>query len=523
MSDHAGEEFYELDGINVKSPGGLELSHTDGQVRRSGIEFNDSFSPDLHHDYSNSATRCPIRYADLNNEIDYNEPVVYDVDPNHYMSYDFNAKKKTNAAERIRNVFNAIYGIEKYARETSEDLNHALVITSDQDDLRDIVNVFQDHMDNIYLIIGELGSYMSDSYFSTIDLTEMNQNIIDYNTYSETYFADTVEITEDTVKRIREAAYFLVPGNASVCADPIEEIMKVLYDKVAALVVARGILKDVPEGKHTIQRILWDIYEQCLIVQYGDTVYDSIEDAVGDVGNVLYPVPWGHLFYIPLSALIVKQGCTDLNFDPETVFIIKQYMYADVEQEGFADYVARALANKALKYIYGILDGTYPVGKADTLKHTDLITGTIIEYDDGDFFLNYDNLRNRITIVNNLNENAYNNKHALSAYQGYILNQNKLARDGSQSMTGSLLPQNNEAIDLGSSAKRWRTLYVKNIDASGDVTIGGTLKTKDGAVYVKSGGTNQKSPTVNWLEASSRTAADASWGSYQNGTVVVCW
>ncbi|MBQ3422837.1 MAG: hypothetical protein IJH34_14530, partial [Romboutsia sp.] len=129
----------------------------------------------------------------------------------------------------------------------------------------------------------------------------------------------------------------------------------------------------------------------------------------------------------------------------------------------------------------------------------------------------------RITIVNNLNENAYNNKHALSAYQGYILNQNKLARDGSQSMTGSLLPQNNEAIDLGSSAKRWRTLYVKNIDASGDVTIGGTLKTKDGAVYVKSGGTNQKSPTVNWLEASSRTAADASWGSYQNGTVVVCW
>ncbi|MBQ3423449.1 MAG: hypothetical protein IJH34_17730, partial [Romboutsia sp.] len=176
---HAGEEFYELDGINVKSPGGLELSHTDGQVRRSGIEFNDSFSPDLHHDYSNSATRCPIRYADLNNEIDYNEPVVYDVDPNHYMSYDFNAKKKTNAAERIRNVFNAIYGIEKYARETSEDLNHALVITSDQDDLRDIVNVFQDHMDNIYLIIGELGSYMSDSYFSTIDLTEMNQNIID--------------------------------------------------------------------------------------------------------------------------------------------------------------------------------------------------------------------------------------------------------------------------------------------------------------------------------------------------------
>lgn len=31
----SGEEFYKLDGINVKSPGGLELSLTDGTVRRS--------------------------------------------------------------------------------------------------------------------------------------------------------------------------------------------------------------------------------------------------------------------------------------------------------------------------------------------------------------------------------------------------------------------------------------------------------------------------------------------------------
>jgi hypothetical protein len=39
----------------------------------------------------------------------------------------------------------------------------------------------------------------------------------------------------------------------------------------------------------------------------------------------------------------------------------------------------------------------------------------------------------------------------------------------------NLIPLINNRFDLGTSANRWRTLYVNNIDASGKVNIGGTL------------------------------------------------
>lgn len=517
---YSGEEFYVLDGINVSSPGGLELSHTDGQVRRSGIEFNDKFSPDLYHSYATSADRLPIRYTDLNNGVDYNEPVVYNVDPNHYMSYDYNAKKKTQASERIRNIYNAIYGAYEYNKELADKLEHALTITTDQDELRKIVDLFVDHMDSIYLLIGELGSFLTDSYFDAIDKTRLNTNIQRYGTYMQAYFSASTTITTSTPKRMIDASYFLIPGGATVCADPARDILDSMYANIQNLTVGTGVLKNVPEGKHTIQRVLWDIYENCLIVQYGDTVYDSLEDAIQNVGTVVYPVPWGHLFYIPLAALVIRQGCVDINTDTETAIVIKQYMYGDTEQEGFADYMARALAKKALLYIYGIFDGTYPVAKSDTLKYTE--DGEDI-YVSGDYYLEYDNLRHRITLIDSLDESSYNNKHALSARQGYVLNQNKLARDGSQTFTGTtgntaLRPETNGASDLGTSALRWKTLYVQ------DLNVSGTIKMNSGAQFVYSGSPsgNSASPTVVRLEATSNPST-STWNGYENKTLVVAW
>ena len=518
---YAGEEFYTLDGINLASPGGLELSHTDGHVRRSGIEFNDKFSPDLYHSYATSAQRLPLRYTNLNNEVDYNEPVVYNVDPKHYMSYDYNAKKKTAASERIRNILNAIYGIYDYNKELADELHHAITITTEQSEYRRIVNLFVEHMDGIYLLVGELGSFLQDEYFQAISRTRMNSNIVLYNNFMEANFGDAVTIGLETVQAMIDASYYLIPGNIGICADPMRSILTDMYDDIQQLPVGAGVLKNVPAGKHTIQRVLWDIYENCLIVQYGDEVYDSLEDAIAAVGAVVYPVPWGHLFYIPLAALVIRENCTDINLDSETAIVIKQYMYADTEQEGFADYMARALAKKALLYIYGIFDGTYPVAKSDTLKYTE---GGETYYESGDYYLEYDNLRNRVTIVNNLNESTYNSKHALSAYQGYVLNQGKVARDGSQTFTGTqgaFRPEttstsDSTGTDIGSSSNRWKTVYARNLNVTG------TIQMSNGAQFVYSGGTNMN-PTVVRLEATAKSTADGNWNNYENKTVVVAW
>ena len=465
----AGEEFYKLDGINVKSPRGLELSHTDGIVQRSGIEYTDRFSPDLYHSFSSPDIRMPLRYSNLSNEIDYTQDVTYNVDPNHYMSYDSNSKKKNAASERIRNIYNSIYGIEEYAETIAVALSEALSQSLGQSEYRRILNIYKAHMNTIYALISELGNYMQDSYFSTINLTNLNQNIADYLVYDETYFADTVRITSDTVVRVRDSIYFLVSGNSMVCNIPIVEVLEVIYNAVNDLSVGTGTLNTVPTDKFTLQRVLWDIYEDCLIVQYGDTVFDTVEDAIAQVGSMLYPVPFGRLIYIPLAVLVLKQGTTDINTDPESVILIKQYIYADSEQEGFADYIARSLANRALNYIYGIFDGTYPVAKSDTLKY---LNNGVATYVSGDFYLEYDNLRNSVQVINSLNESSYDSKKALSANQGKVLNDNKLARDGSQTFTGAqgaLRPESNNSVDLGTSSLRWKTLYSTGVSSAGNV------------------------------------------------------
>lgn len=494
------------------------------QLEEVGIEFDDDFSPDLYRCFNLVTERVPLRYTNLKNEVDYTQEVTWDIDPNHYMVYDFNSKKKTNAQERIRNIYNADYDIIAYANEIADAVHHALTITDDQVELKKIANLFVSKMDAIYLLVGDLGSYMEDSYFDGINKNRLTVNIKAYNDYMEANLnIDENDVTEDTVTAIRNGAYLIEVGNSEVCADPLNSVLDSLYDAIGELTVAEGELKEVPEEQFTLQRVLWDIYEGCLIVQYGDTVYEKLEDALEDANNMIYPVPFGHLLYIPLAALALPQGCTDINTDTEAVIIIKKFMYADEVQDEYADYVARGLANKALAYIYGILDGTYSVGKADSLKHTD-DEGNVV-YDDGDFFLNYDNLRNRVTVINNLNESTFNNKHALSAYQGYLLNQNKLNRDGSQPMTGtlkaqSIVPTANNKYDLGSSANRWNKIWAKDIDLSGNLVVGGTITNKNGGQYVVTGPTIK---TAVRLEAGSKSAIDGAWSGYQNGTVAVCW
>ena len=412
-----------------------------------------------------------------------------------------------------------------------------MTITTEQKDLKAIVQSYLNYTNSIYIMAGELASYLNNNdCFKSIDLKRLNSNITAYTNYVNTKINLSV-ITGAVVTAIRDCAYLVEVGKPAVCADPLKSVLNTLENEIAKLTISPGQLYDVPEGKFTIQRVLWDIYEDCFILQYGDTLFDNLDAALEMVAEVLYPVPFGRLMYIPLGLFVVKQGCTDINKDDESILISKKSTYADSSQEDFADYVARAMASKALKYIYEILDGTTAVGKADSLKHTDLATGTKTEYDDGDFFLNYDNLRNKITVVNNLTTNVHDSKKSLSAYQGYVLNQNKLARDGSQPMTGTLqaqtiTPVTNNTYNLGSSDLRWKNIYSKglNVDGSatisgnttikGGLTVSGDLKSSAGGKYVVTGPT---AFTAVRLEANSKATIESNWSKFQNGTVAVCW
>ena len=82
------------------------------------------------------------------------------------------------------------------------------------------------------------------------------------------------------------------------------------------------ILADVPNNKFTVQRILYDVYSDCLIFQYGDALYDSMSSALSSVNNVSFPFPFDSLMFIPIGLLFIKKGATDLS-DPDEAILIQ--------------------------------------------------------------------------------------------------------------------------------------------------------------------------------------------------------
>ena len=198
---NSAEEFYEVDGMNVKACGGLSLSLTEGTVKRSGIDFTDKYSPDLYTFTYNASLAKDIRYVNANNKLSYLDNVTDVIDPNQKL---------------------------------------------------------------------------------------------DYNTKT---------------------------------------------------------LSNVGADAWTIQRILWDVYEECFIVQYGDTEFATFEAAAAGTSFVSYPAPFDKTMYIPLAVLVVKQGAIDLSDSTQARIVTRREIDVDSPVNGIEDLVAQAKAENALAQI----------------------------------------------------------------------------------------------------------------------------------------------------------------------------
>lgn len=96
-----------------------------------------------------------------------------------------------------------------------------------------------------------------------------------------------------------------------------------LVDTTKILNYKTNVLSTLPDDTFSVQRILYDVYTDCLIMQYGDTEYPDLRTALSSIGNVTYPFPYNELMFIPLGNMFVKSNCTDLS-DPEQCIITQQ-------------------------------------------------------------------------------------------------------------------------------------------------------------------------------------------------------
>jgi hypothetical protein len=510
---NAADEFYTVDGMYVKSPGGLELSQTSGTVKRSGIDFTDKVSPDVSQFYNVTSERVPIRYINIFNEVDYTKDTTYEIEPNKYMIYNMNKNLKIDAEELIAKIQNLYYLIDEHSNEVADELHESIIAGGSQEDLTQIVHAYTDYINIIYSQVDVLYNLLDSEVLSSVNRDRLKENKEAVDNYLEAYLNDSaidLGISEVQVTAIRNFVYYILNTNLTVCNIPLEDMLQEVQDDLNSITFDAGSILEVPEGKFTIQRILWDVYEKSLICQYGDTLYDTFNQAVQGTGLLEYPAPFGKTIYIPLAIIVLKSGITSINDDSDTIIIDRRWIEVDQENSGYADYVARAKADKALDQITKILNGDIAVAKADSLKYTDSNGNT--QYVSGDYYLDYNNLNNKVEVINNLTTNTYNSKQALSAYQGYILNNNKVDKSG-DTMTGTLngmniIPKTTDLYTLGNSSKYWDAIYVNSI-----------YKGSTSNTYVYSTGSSVLD--VRALAKSSVT--DSYWSKLPNKTLLFCW
>ena len=391
---NAADEFYDVEGMYIKSPGGLQLSQTSGTVKRSGIDFTDKVSPDIAQFYNLASERVPLRYINNLNEVDYTKNSTYNVESDKYMIYNMNKKLKIEAEDYIRLIQNLYYGIKEYSYNTAQELHDSIVAGGDLEDLQQIIKVYTSYIDIIYTEVDKLYDLLGNEVLNTVRRAALleNKNLI-YN-YINLYLSDSAistSITETQVTAIKNIPAYIININLSICPNPLDNTLQEIQDGLNNISFDAGEIKPVPAGKFTIQRILWDVYEKTLICQYGNTIYNSFNEAVEGTGLVEYPAPFGKTIYIPLAIMIIKSGITSVNDDSETIIIDRRWTIVDQEMSSYADYVARAKVDKALNQIQQILNGDLVVQKTRTLYSS-------VGYKDGDYYLNYDNLTNKPTI-----------------------------------------------------------------------------------------------------------------------------
>ena len=467
---NAADEFYEVTGCYIKSPGGLNLSTTSGTIKRSGIDFTDKVSPDLMNIYNLASEAVPIRYVNTANEVDYAQAAGSTVITNKYMTYNMNKKLKIEAEQYIAAIQNLYYMIEQRSNMIADELHTAIVVGGDLEDLQQIVVGYTNYIDLIYQEVDKLYNLLGDPILSTVRRAVLRDNYVDINNYLDANLkgaAIAQSITEQQVQAIRTVPAYILLIDSTVTQNPLDYALASVQDDLNAITFDVGQIRDVPAGKFTIQRILWDVYEGALILQYGDTIYDTFPDAIEGTDLVEYPAPFGKTIYIPMAIMIIKSGITNINDDIESIIIDRRWIEVDQEMSTYADYVARAKADKAKDLVEKVINGDVPAKKADSLKCT---VNNVTVYKDGDYFLNYDNLNNKPTVINDVTHNSYDAKQILSAYQGYLLEQNKVNRAGEDTKTGilntnTLKPTTSNSFDLGATDKIWQALYINTIYA----------------------------------------------------------
>ena len=102
-----------------------------------------------------------------------------------------------------------------------------------------------------------------------------------------------------------------------------------VYDCSFIINYENQTMENVPNNKYTVQRLLYDIYVDNFVVQYGEKYYDTIDDALNAVYSLSVPFPFTDVennivgnAYPMIGIIVCRSDFTDLT-DPEQCRIVQ--------------------------------------------------------------------------------------------------------------------------------------------------------------------------------------------------------
>lgn len=149
-----------------------------------------------------------------------------------------------------------------------------------------------------------------------------------------------------------------------------------------------GVLSDVADDKYTVQEIYYDYPTKTLVVQYGDTVYNTYNQALSGTSTINYEEPDMEGMYVPLALAVVKAGVNDLEADDKNYKIIYIANNSKLGGTTAVDPEAQEIANEALRQAQAAQASADAAQDTADVKRRVFTSTPTVPYDLGDLWIN---------------------------------------------------------------------------------------------------------------------------------------
>ena len=254
-----------------------------------------------------------------------------------------------------------------------------------------------------------------------------------------------------------------------------------------------GALSNVANGKYSIQKLYYDVYEKCIVAMYGNAIYNSREEAIYAIDSVMsYPLPDGIEYLIPIAAIVAENTSSAISNDNFRIVNLDYNEQEVLDSDTFTrQQAAEAIqkSNQAIQISNNISDvldehvGDRTNPHQVKLNQLYNSSGQLITL--ADDYANY----SVSSILSAAQQQAANNFYAKTGgpisgdvsisrtltVTGRTTLDDLLTANGGISLGGSISLKSNNSYDIGTSSIRLKKIYTNSIDATGNSSITGEL------------------------------------------------